>query len=564
MTSVGTQPTQSNLFNHQYRVRPTTVDHKRKLPRKIHNEKSNARPNTASTKVNRQKSAVSKKAVATFQMEENGIEQVTQANQGFEEDVNNSECANMMMNSLEFTSSEYDDINQEGGVSDLDDYIEAGDVIDDGQWDTDIEDDIADKTSDFSCEAIYLEACRRQKTIPASYFVRHLKDSEITLKHHGLGAPGIRPVSAALMSSGDVTKLDLSDNWLGSQGASCISRMLKENCFISDLNLSDNRLSTEGCERLKEVLKNNSSLTHLTFQNNKFDDSSAVVWADIIANNLRVEYLDLSHNNFGEDSGKILGAAIAENLSIQELNLSWNNIRRKGAVGIAKGLSTNTGLKKFNIGWNGLSQDGAKAFFKVLKDNECLEQLDMSNNRIATEGAIYIAKGLISNQALKIIKLGMNPMESAGCFSIIKGLQKNPETKLEYIDFSDIIVDKFFQEEYKLFQATFPNIKVRTGSDGIILKPKVKVHPIVKLRNFFDKKNMKLVDFFTKYDKDGSMTVSKTEFREGITDLGIKLSEEESHQLLSELDPEDEGEINYRSVVSLMINVENQKNNGNA
>lgn len=147
----------------------------------------------------------------------------------------------------------------------------------------------------------------------------------------------------------------------------------------------------------------------------------------------------------------------------------------------------------------------------------------------------------------------MNPMESAGCFSIIKGLQKNPETKLEFIDFTDILVDKFFVEEFKLFQATFPNIKVRTGSDGIILKPKAKVHPIVKLRNFFDKKNMKLVDFFTKYDKDGSMTVSKEEFKSGIMEMEIKLLDEEIEQLLTELDPENDGEINYRYVKSHFV-----------
>ena len=112
--------------------------------------------------------------------------------------------------------------------------------------------------------------------------------------------------------------------------------------------------------------------------------------------------------------------------------------------------------------------------------------------------------------------MGLNPIESAGCFSIIKALQKNPATKLEYIDFSEIFVDKFFYEEYKIFQGVLPNCKVRTGNDGVILKPKVKIHPIVKLRNFFDKKNMKLSDFFTKYDKDGSMTVSRSEFRSGV------------------------------------------------
>ena len=54
-------------------------------------------------------------------------------------------------------------------------------------------------TKDFTCEGVYLEQCRKQRVIPASYFLRHMNDQVLTLKHHGLGAPGLRPVSAALM-----------------------------------------------------------------------------------------------------------------------------------------------------------------------------------------------------------------------------------------------------------------------------------------------------------------------------------------------------------------------------
>ena len=57
---------------------------------------------------------------------------------------------------------------------------------------------------------------------------------------------------------------------------------------------------------------------------------------------------------------------------------------------------------------------------------------------------------------------------------------------------------------------------MKTGCDGVKLKPKIKIHPIVKLKNWFEKHHMKLIDFFTKFDKDGSMTVSRDEFKSGI------------------------------------------------
>lgn len=57
---------------------------------------------------------------------------------------------------------------------------------------------------------------------------------------------------------------------------------------------------------------------------------------------------------------------------------------------------------------------------------------------------------------------------------------------------------------------------MKTGCDGVKLKPKIKIHPIVKLKNWFEKHHMKLIDFFAKFDKDGSMTVSRDEFKSGI------------------------------------------------
>jgi len=47
-------------------------------------------------------------------------------------------------------------------------------------------------------------------------------------------------------------------------------------------------------------------------------------------------------------------------------------------------------------------------------------------------------------------------------------------------------------------------------------KPKARLHPMVKLQNYIDKHNLKLIDFFQKFDKDGSMSVSHEEFADGI------------------------------------------------
>ena len=77
-------------------------------------------------------------------------------------------------------------------------------------------------------------------------------------------------------------------------------------------------------------------------------------------------------------------------------------------------------------------------------------------------------------------------------------------------------MDKFFIEELDEFQKLFPNITIKTGSDGLKLKPKVRLHPITKLRNYIEKHHLKLTEFFNKFDKDGSMNVSREEFVIGL------------------------------------------------
>jgi len=39
---------------------------------------------------------------------------------------------------------------------------------------------------------------------------------------------------------------------------------------------------------------------------------------------------------------------------------------------------------------------------------------------------------------------------------------------------------------------------------------------MVKLANYIQKNNLRLVDFFNKFDKDGSMSVTYEEFEQGI------------------------------------------------
>lgn len=61
-----------------------------------------------------------------------------------------------------------------------------------------------------------------------------------------------------------------------------------------------------------------------------------------------------------------------------------------------------------------------------------------------------------------------------------------------------------------------PDLIVNHGGLEPPKKPKTKAHPIVKLQNYINKHHLKLIDFFQKFDMDGSMSVSHAEFRQGL------------------------------------------------
>ncbi|XP_060561008.1 leucine-rich repeat-containing protein 74B-like isoform X4 [Ruditapes philippinarum] len=469
-------------------------------------------------------------------------------------------------------SSDSDSDHEEGKGTTFEPDFNTVDISDEKAFDTDLEVEDAHQkiahllTSDQSAsydhtgKTSYIDTCKKLGVVPASYYLRHMQDRHLNMRHHGLGAAGMRALAESLSSNTNVLELDLSDNWLGPQGGLAVCEMLKDNCFITELNLSENRLGTECAPHLSQIMQQNVTLTHVTLSGNEFDDHSAPYFAEAILNSTKVLHLNLSHNNFGDVSGTILGPAIADNSCIKELDLSWNCIRRKGAVAITQGVKNNIFLKKINLSWNGFGLEGALGLQDALKGNSVLEELDISNNRITAEGAVIIGKGISVNETLNTLKMGKNPMQSAGCYGICAAILRNPNCVLKVIDFSDILVNKDFEDVFKQVQEQIPDIKLAHGGMEPPPKPKAKVHPMVKLVNYIEKHELRLVDFFNKFDKDGSMSVTHEEFVEGIEtarqaikknaqETGIKLSDDEIEELLNELDRDGDGEINYNELV---------------
>ncbi|MGH0171552.1 UNVERIFIED_CONTAM: hypothetical protein FKN15_061827 [Acipenser sinensis] len=297
----------------------------------------------------------------------------------------------------------------------------------------------------------------------------------------------------------------------------------------------------------------------------------SVVPASYFLRHMHDQELNLMHHGLGTQvqshhfsvqfnpfsPGEVLGNAIAENTGMKELNLSWNCFREMGSIPIAKGLGANIFLRVMDLSYNGFGKTGAAALGEALKVNNVLEHLNVSNNRIPPEGAVRFAMGLKENKTLKTLNFSRNPMQSAGCYGIIKSMQGNPESAIEFLDFSDITVNKDFDDLHTSVKEMFPNLKVIHGGNADKFRKTKAKHsptqlsgPLYKLKQHLKENSLNLVDFFERVDEDKSAVVTRREFEQGLVGAGIPSSKGELQQLMDTLDKDKNGEIDLRGCAS--------------
>ena len=56
-------------------------------------------------------------------------------------------------------------------------------------------------TYDHSGKTSYIDECKKLGVVPASYFLRHMQDKHLSMKHHGLGAVGMKAIADSLTVS---------------------------------------------------------------------------------------------------------------------------------------------------------------------------------------------------------------------------------------------------------------------------------------------------------------------------------------------------------------------------
>ena len=416
------------------------------------------------------------------------------------------------------------------------------------EYDTDLETEplAAPKQYDSSGKHTYLKVCKQEDVLPVSSLQSKFEEKDMAIKHRSLGSKGTLPLAKSLLKNVYVEKLDLSDNGIEGIGASFIASMLGDNCYITQLDLSENSIGADGGIVLAEMLMRNQILRKLTLRSNHLTDRVAKRFADSLRENRTLWHLDLGQNEIGEQGAVFLGAGLAINYGLKYLDLSWNCIHGKGGVAIAQAMKTNDSLTTLNLSWNGVSLLGCVAMGKFLRRNENLKELDLRNNRIGYLGAQRICPGIAKNASLETLKLGLNPLGDDGVASLLKAVKVNKSLKV--LSLENVTVSSNAFREIKQLE-TNRAIKIITGGLGSFKKPKEMPQQMAILLDFIKVNRLRLVDWFFRFDKDHSGDISREEFKIGLKETGLKMTQKQLDTLIEYLDVDNNGKIEYSELL---------------
>ncbi|CAH1791729.1 unnamed protein product [Owenia fusiformis] len=425
----------------------------------------------------------------------------------------------------------------------------------DSDYDTDLDEDEPKPPSPE--KVIYEKVCKDVGVTPISYYYRHMKNKDFTLRYRYPGGKGSRALSIPMQLNKQIEKLDLTDNCLGPGGTRCFTAMLTENTNITELNLSFNNIGRRGAIFLRDELVENTILKKVDISGNGFGDKEAHYFADIIKGNHYITELNLSHNDFCSEGAILLGPAIAHNGYIEYLDLSWNHIRLKGAEIIADSLKTNNVLKVLNLSNNGFANQGAIAIGESLQMNNTLEDLDLSNNRIAPGGAIVFSQHLHRNTGLKILKMGINPILFTGAVAIIKAIATSAKNTVYRLDLTKVTVHQEFMDWVADLQLR-RHFEVKVGflsrakeTKGMWREKVNMMNPLLVLCIFMREQGLRILDLFKNMDKDHNYSLTRDEFKTGLQSVQFPLTEGQLDELMEILDTDKNGEVDIAEILAI-------------
>ncbi|KAJ3382497.1 hypothetical protein HDU84_004247 [Entophlyctis sp. JEL0112] len=299
-------------------------------------------------------------------------------------------------------------------------------------WESDLNiDAIVRRKSAFSAGGVdvYLNSCKMLGIVPVSVLIEkfNLGESDIILKHRGLGPKGAQAIASVLENNTSIARLDLTNNWIESGGA-FIGRSLQINRTLVFLNLSDNKLGLLGGLEMAEMLGYNGTLKTLILKGNDFGDKEAIHISEGLKQNSSLQVLDLSHNRIGDLGAVALGTGIAQNDGLKELNLGWNQIRVRGASGFFATLKDNLTLASLNMQDNGIC-DSPQPVALFISKSSVISNLNLSRTHMNDASLVAIARAAEQSYTLTEIDVSGNSVGDIGVLALFKAVATSNSIK---------------------------------------------------------------------------------------------------------------------------------------
>jgi len=181
-----------------------------------------------------------------------------------------------------------------------------------------------------------------------------------------------------------------------------------------------------------------------------------------------------------------------------------------------------------------------------LKKNDTLEELDISNNRIGTKGAQRISLALKVNTGLQQFRMGLNPIGEDGIRALINAIKQNMSVK--YLGLENITVSPKLHEEICQLEKEY-DIVIRTGGQTGHTQNMPLPSGMEILVQFIQDNRMRVKELFFQFDKDQSGDITKDEFKAGLKECGIKMSETQLDTLIESIDIDNSNTIEYSEIL---------------
>ncbi|OAF68328.1 hypothetical protein A3Q56_03931 [Intoshia linei] len=351
--------------------------------------------------------------------------------------------------------------------------------------------------------------------------------------------------------SKNVSSLDFSNNNLG-KGLLYILQLFHY-CNITLLNLS--RIDMANVNALAYGLKYTKSLRTLDLSDNKFGNSHCFITLTKSLIDTKIENINFSNINLRKDDCvKHLGRYLCLSKYLTDLNVSWNSIRKNNVSFISRGLLKSKTIKHLNISWNGIESGGLIQLCRSIKLSKCLQTINISANRINNKGFFSIIKILNKCQSTKEIYIGNNPICDPVLHMGFTSALKCEKIKINLLNLSNIsIQSKSTLNLIKSIHEKFSNFHISYGYSNNYGTCKISNSLVLQalriMTTYCFKNNIKILDLFSQFDNDGSMSITPIEFRRGISDAKISLSMLQIDAVIKYLDQDGDGEIDFSELV---------------